>query len=89
MELDLTQALRDLREQGIASLLCEGGPTLAAGLFERGLVDRFYGLIAPQLLRSAQAVPVLTRGTLPEVPGLRFDRVERVGPDLVIACLVD
>jgi diaminohydroxyphosphoribosylaminopyrimidine deaminase/5-amino-6-(5-phosphoribosylamino)uracil reductase len=88
-ELDLAQALRDVRSQGIASLLCEGGPTLAAGLFELGLVDRFYGLIAPQLLRSDQALPVLRRGTLPEVRGLRFDRVERVGPDLAITGIVD
>jgi diaminohydroxyphosphoribosylaminopyrimidine deaminase/5-amino-6-(5-phosphoribosylamino)uracil reductase len=88
-QLDLAQALRDLRGLGIASLLCEGGPTLAAGLFELGLVDRFYGLIAPQLLGSEEAVPVLTRGSLPLVRGLRFDRVERVGPDLVISGIVD
>lgn len=88
-QLDLAQAMRDLRRSGIASLLCEGGPTLAAGLFEHGLVDRFYGLIAPQMLRSEQAVPVLTRGSLPLVRGLRFDRVERVGPDLAISGIVD
>lgn len=88
-ELDLAQALRELRALGIASLLCEGGPTLAGRLFELGLVDRFYGLVAPQMLRSAQAVPVLTRGTLPGVRGLRFDRVERLGADLLVGGIVD
>ncbi len=88
-DLDVALALRELRGLGIASLLCEGGPTLAARLFEAGLVDRFYGLIAPRFLRAPQAVPVLARGTLPQVRGLRFDRVERVGPDLLIAGLVD
>ncbi|HKU67395.1 MAG TPA: RibD family protein, partial [Candidatus Baltobacteraceae bacterium] len=88
-QLDLAQALHDLRAHGIASLVCEGGPTLAAGLFESGLVDRFYGLVAPQMLRSPEAVPVLARGSLPEVRGLRFDRVERVGPDLLVAGIID
>ncbi|HET6893833.1 MAG TPA: bifunctional diaminohydroxyphosphoribosylaminopyrimidine deaminase/5-amino-6-(5-phosphoribosylamino)uracil reductase RibD [Candidatus Baltobacteraceae bacterium] len=88
-ELDIAQTMRDLRACGITSLLCEGGPTLAGRLFHLGLVDRFYGLVAPLLLRSAQAVPVLTEGTLPQVRGLRFDRVERVGPDLLVAGIVN
>jgi diaminohydroxyphosphoribosylaminopyrimidine deaminase/5-amino-6-(5-phosphoribosylamino)uracil reductase len=88
-QLDIAQALVDLRSAGIASLLCEGGPTLAAQLFDLGLVDRFYGLVAPRLLRSPQALPVLTRGSLPEVRGLRFDGVERVGPDLLVTGIVD
>lgn len=87
-QLDVAQALTALRERGIASLLCEGGPTLAGKLFELGLVDRFYGLVAPQLLRSHDAVPVLTGLTLPQVPGLRFDGVERVGPDLLVAATI-
>jgi diaminohydroxyphosphoribosylaminopyrimidine deaminase/5-amino-6-(5-phosphoribosylamino)uracil reductase len=91
-ELDIPQGLRALRAHGIATLLCEGGPTLAGKLFHFGLVDRFYALIAPQLLRSPQAVPVLAHTTLPEVRGLRFDRVERIGPDLLVSaslCLAD
>lgn len=89
MQLDLEQALRDLRSAGITSMLCEGGPTLAGRLLELGLVDRFYGLVAPVLLKSADAVPVLAGGSLAEVRGLRFDRVERVGEDLLVAGIVD
>lgn len=88
-ELDLDLALRELRAAGITSVLCEGGPTLAGRLFERGLVDRFYGLVTPRLLASRDAVPVLTAGTLPQVRGLHFDGVERVGSDLLIAGIVD
>jgi diaminohydroxyphosphoribosylaminopyrimidine deaminase/5-amino-6-(5-phosphoribosylamino)uracil reductase len=87
-QLDIAQALTDLRERGITSLLCEGGPTLAGKLFEHGLVDRFYGLVAPQLMRSEDAVPVLTGLTLPQVRGLRFDGVERVGPDLLVSAAI-
>jgi diaminohydroxyphosphoribosylaminopyrimidine deaminase/5-amino-6-(5-phosphoribosylamino)uracil reductase len=87
-ELDIAQALRDLRGRGIMSLLCEGGPTLAGKLVDLGLVDRFYGLVAPQLLHSSQAVPVLAGRTLPEVRGLRFEGVERVGPDLLMSATI-
>jgi diaminohydroxyphosphoribosylaminopyrimidine deaminase/5-amino-6-(5-phosphoribosylamino)uracil reductase len=89
VQLDLEQALRDLRGAGVTSMLCEGGPTLAARLFELRLVDRFYGLVAPAVIRAPGAVPVLAKGTLPEVPGLRFDRVERVGADLLVAGIID
>lgn len=88
-QLDIGQALRDLRARGISSMLCEGGPTLAGKLVEGGVVDRFYALVAPQLLRSPDAVPVLSGTTLPQVPGLHFDRVERVGRDLLVAGIVD
>lgn len=92
-ELDIAQAMRDLRDRGICSLLCEGGPTLAGKLFALRLVDRFYCLTAPLLLRSPQAVPVLTGSNPFEIPGLRFDGVERFGPDLLLSgfvrCLAD
>lgn len=87
--LDISRALRDLRTLGITTLLCEGGPTLAAQLFDLGLVDRFYGLVAPEFLRSPQAVPVLAHGSLPQVRGLRFDRVEPLGSDVLVAGIVD
>jgi diaminohydroxyphosphoribosylaminopyrimidine deaminase/5-amino-6-(5-phosphoribosylamino)uracil reductase len=88
VQLDVAQALRDLRAHGITSLLCEGGPTLAGKLFELGCVDRFYGLVAPQLLHSSQAVAVLAGRSLPEIRGLYFDRVERVGPDLLLSATI-
>jgi len=88
-QLDLPEALRALYDRGVRSLLCEGGPTVAGKLFEFGLVDRFYALVAPQLLRSADAVPVVKGRTLPEIPGLRFDRVERMGSDMLVAGIVD
>lgn len=81
--LDLPEALHALRARGIASLLCEGGPTLAAQLFERQLVDRFHWIVAPLILDPAQAVPVLAGSR--SLPGLRFDRAEPLGNDLLIS----
>jgi diaminohydroxyphosphoribosylaminopyrimidine deaminase/5-amino-6-(5-phosphoribosylamino)uracil reductase len=84
--LDLPQALKALRAHGIYSVLCEGGPTLAAQLIAAGQVDRFYWAIAPLFLRSASAVPVLTGEDLPPSGvRLRFDRMERTGEDIVIS----
>ena len=46
----LPTALTHLRhEHGIRALLCEGGPTLHAGLIEAGLVDELFITYAPKL----------------------------------------
>ncbi|HEY8297668.1 MAG TPA: bifunctional diaminohydroxyphosphoribosylaminopyrimidine deaminase/5-amino-6-(5-phosphoribosylamino)uracil reductase RibD [Candidatus Baltobacteraceae bacterium] len=88
--LELAAAMRALRGRGIASVLCEGGPTLAGRLIAAGLVDRFDWLIAPKLLRTERAIPVLAGADLAAVrPGLRYDRVERLGADLLVSGLFD
>ena len=46
----LQDALRALRERGVASLLVEGGGVLAGRLLAAGLVDRVYAIQAPLLL---------------------------------------
>jgi diaminohydroxyphosphoribosylaminopyrimidine deaminase/5-amino-6-(5-phosphoribosylamino)uracil reductase len=88
--LDLHAALRALRERGITTVLCEGGPTLAGRLLERGLVQRVTWFIAPRFLRTPEAVPVLAGADLSRAAdGWRFDRVERVGEDMLISARVD
>jgi diaminohydroxyphosphoribosylaminopyrimidine deaminase/5-amino-6-(5-phosphoribosylamino)uracil reductase len=82
-ELDLALALETLWAFDIASVLCEGGPTLAGRLFERGLVDRFDWLVAPTFLRGPQSVPVLGYGAAGTE--LRFDRVETLGADVLLS----
>ncbi len=81
------QRLRALRERGIYSVLCEGGPTLGGTLIAAGLVDRFYWAIAPRLLgkraRGAGAREASIWATLRR--GCEFDRVERVGDDVVLS----
>lgn len=88
MELDLAAALHALRERGITSLLCEGGPTLAARLLERRLVDRLYWLTAPRLLQGRSAVPALAPVTEGALPGIDVDRVERLGGDVLVSAKV-
>jgi len=71
--------MKALRERGLTSILCEGGPTIAGRLLSAGLVDRFFWLFAPAMLANAQAVPVLKLDPGAQLPSIGFDRVERLG----------
>jgi riboflavin-specific deaminase-like protein len=63
--VDLGAALNHLRiEQGVRSLLCEGGPILHAQLIELGLVDELFVTHAPKL--AGGRGPTLAEG-LPEL----------------------
>jgi diaminohydroxyphosphoribosylaminopyrimidine deaminase / 5-amino-6-(5-phosphoribosylamino)uracil reductase len=88
--LDLYAALIGLRSRGIASVLCEGGPTLAGRLLAKGLVQRIVWLVAPKFLQGPNAVPVLAGADLTALaPGWRFDRIERLGDDVMLTARVD
>jgi len=82
--LDLMAAIRALRERDIISVLCEGGPQLAASLIAAGIVDRIYWSIAPRLMRSANAVPALSGADLAGI-ALQFDRTARIGDDVILS----
>jgi diaminohydroxyphosphoribosylaminopyrimidine deaminase / 5-amino-6-(5-phosphoribosylamino)uracil reductase len=90
MTLDLALAMRATRERGVQSILCEGGPTLGARLIAAGVVDRFYWAIAPRLLTSPEAVPVLAGADLAALPGrMRFDTLQHVGEDVMLSGTFD
>lgn len=84
-ELDLAAALATLRERDVATVLCEGGPTLAGRLLAGSLVQRLVWLVAPSFLRSDTAVPALAGADLAGANGWRFDRIERVGDDMLLS----
>jgi diaminohydroxyphosphoribosylaminopyrimidine deaminase / 5-amino-6-(5-phosphoribosylamino)uracil reductase len=84
--LDLAHALRLLRKREIYSVLCEGGPTAAGNLIATGLVDRFFWAISPVFLHGPQSVGVVGGVDLARLSGkARFDRVERVGEEVVLS----
>lgn len=61
-ELTLTTAMRTLRSDfGVATLLCEGGPTLFGGLLQEGLVDELFLTLAPKLTGGGSA-PTISNG---------------------------
>lgn len=68
-EMTVTTVLRHLRsDQGIASLLCEGGPTLFASLLREGVVDELFLTLAP-LLTGGGMAPTISSG--PELTHLQ------------------
>ena len=83
--VDLSAMLTALADRGIVSVLCEGGPTLAASLLAGGHVGRVYWLIAPEILGSATLAPAIaTSARMPVSTGLRIDSTAMLGPDLLV-----
>lgn len=71
--VDLSDALRQLRDVGAEVVLCEGGPTLNARLLAEDLVDEWCQTVAPLLATGSELRG--TRGTAPgAVRSLRLSR---------------
>ena len=81
---DLHASLHELHRRGISSLLCEGGPELAAQLLHARLVDRLIVLVAPTFLAGPDAVPVVAEMHPGAIDGGYIDSAERLEDDLVI-----
>ncbi len=77
----LPDELASLAEEGVQSLLLEGGPTLASAFLAEGLVDRLVVFVAPVL--AGGGVPLLA--ALPEPLDLGAPEVEQVGDDLLLS----
>jgi diaminohydroxyphosphoribosylaminopyrimidine deaminase / 5-amino-6-(5-phosphoribosylamino)uracil reductase len=81
--LALDAALERLWQDGVRSILCEGGGVLAAALLAAGLVDRLHLLVAPRLL-GGRGVPAFP---LPDIGGdlaWRLEHVERLDGDVML-----
>jgi len=83
-KLEPRAAMAALKAAGISSVLCEGGPTLAAALLGAGIVDRLIWFVAPVFLRTPEAVPALGAGPHPAIREWKFESVERSGDDLLL-----
>jgi len=80
----LEDELTMLADEGVQSLLLEGGPTLAASFLREGFVDKLMLFVAP---RIAGAGPVLF-GELPTPIELHRLRAERVGEDVLLTAYI-
>ena len=81
-ELELLEGLLEdelgrLAEQGVQSLLLEGGPTLATAFVRAGLVDKLLLFVAPRLSGAGPRY----LGELPEPLTLTHMQAEQVGED--------
>jgi diaminohydroxyphosphoribosylaminopyrimidine deaminase/5-amino-6-(5-phosphoribosylamino)uracil reductase len=78
----LQSMVRELAQDGIQSLLLEGGAQLHAAAWDEGLVDYVQLYVTPRVLGSS-GVPLF--GGRPWSPASLFDsRVEVLGPDTLI-----
>jgi diaminohydroxyphosphoribosylaminopyrimidine deaminase/5-amino-6-(5-phosphoribosylamino)uracil reductase len=81
----LDAALRRLADEGVQSLLLEGGPTLATAFLREGLVDKLLVFVAPVV---GGAGPRFL-GELSEPVRLSRLKAERVGEDVLLTAYVD
>jgi diaminohydroxyphosphoribosylaminopyrimidine deaminase/5-amino-6-(5-phosphoribosylamino)uracil reductase len=83
--VDLRALLRELARRGVATLLVEGGPTLAASFVAEGLVDEIVGYVRAAVLgagRSVLDLPGVT--TIGDLRTFRLLSAEVVGQDVRI-----
>jgi diaminohydroxyphosphoribosylaminopyrimidine deaminase / 5-amino-6-(5-phosphoribosylamino)uracil reductase len=85
-ELELRQGpledeLARLADEGVQSLLLEGGPTVATAFLAAGLVDRLMLFIAPTIAGAGPRFP----GALDEQRRLLHPAVERLGDDVLLS----
>jgi diaminohydroxyphosphoribosylaminopyrimidine deaminase/5-amino-6-(5-phosphoribosylamino)uracil reductase len=88
--LDLARTLARLAEEGLTSLLVEGGGGMAAALFRAGLVDEVHWFLAPILLGGdgLPAVGDLYLARLSSRVPIRIRDLKRLGQDLYLHGLV-
>jgi diaminohydroxyphosphoribosylaminopyrimidine deaminase / 5-amino-6-(5-phosphoribosylamino)uracil reductase len=85
-QLDLRVLLAKLGEDGINTLLVEGGGGIHGAFLQAGLVDEMYLFIAPCFL-GAEGVPVVAMPGAEKVtdaPRLQVIRTRRFGNDLLV-----
>jgi len=89
--LSLETLLDELGRRQMTNLLVEGGPTVLADFFARGLVDRVVVYIAPKVV-GGDAAPGAVAGhgvaAMSEALGLDVRSIERVADDLEIQATV-
>ncbi|MBA3413276.1 MAG: bifunctional diaminohydroxyphosphoribosylaminopyrimidine deaminase/5-amino-6-(5-phosphoribosylamino)uracil reductase RibD [Actinobacteria bacterium] len=84
VDAPLEAALRVLADEGVQSLLLEGGPTLAASFFRAELVDKLLLFVAPALAGSGPGA----FGALPAPVRLRRLTARPVGEDVLLSAYV-
>jgi 2,5-diamino-6-(ribosylamino)-4(3H)-pyrimidinone 5'-phosphate reductase len=73
------QAIQDLNNRGVRKILCEGGPTLNAALFQAALVDDIFLTIAPKLLGGQDPLTIVKGPNLGTIQLKLRSLVERNG----------
>jgi diaminohydroxyphosphoribosylaminopyrimidine deaminase / 5-amino-6-(5-phosphoribosylamino)uracil reductase len=87
LEGPLPEELRRLADEGVQSLLLEGGPTLAGAFLRAGFVDKLVLFLAPTLVGGDDAPPLFAgpgAPTLADALHLHDLQLDRAGDDIVV-----
>lgn len=85
--IDLQNVLRELHARGIRSVIVEGGAVVHSEVIRRGLSQKMILFIAPMIVGGADAPALFSGEGVPRLTDayrFRFDRVERLGTDLLV-----
>lgn len=86
--LDLVWILKDLvAEEGINSVMCEGGGVLAGSLLQENLVDDIYWFVAPKILGDSKAklaVEGQEAVSLDKAKAFELNAPQIIGSDLLL-----
>ena len=84
-KVDLKKLLKILAARGISSVLVEGGAQIITSLLKNDLASRLVAIIAPKIIgRGIEAVGDLQISDLEHAKKLYFQKIKRLGPDIVI-----
>jgi len=86
-QVDLHALMKMLAQRGVTGVLCEGGGTLIASLFARGLVDKVVFFYAPRIIGGREATTAVEGEGYPYVENaLKLDRVywRKIGRDMMV-----
>lgn len=84
--IDLAHVIDHLGQEGVQTVLCEGGGRLIGLLMQEGLVDEVLWFTAPKILGDDQAVSAISNPypvPLAAIKNLKFVDVRRLGDDLL------
>ena len=84
-KIDLTDALKQLGDQGINTVLLEAGPNLIGAMIEENLIDEFVIYTAPVLMGSnANSMATLALDAMSDKIQLNLNDIRMVGDDIRI-----
>ena len=83
--VDLKKLLKKLAARGISSILVEGGAQIITSVLKNNLATRLVAIIAPKIIgRGIEAVGDLQISDLKYAKQLSFQKIKRIGPDIII-----
>ncbi|MEQ8253158.1 MAG: dihydrofolate reductase family protein, partial [Smithellaceae bacterium] len=84
-KVDLKKLFKILAARGISSILIEGGAQIITTVLNENLTSRLVAIIAPKIIGTGiEAVGKLDIIDLAHAKKLNFQKIKRIGPDIMI-----